>query len=285
MLQTGQEVLKADYLHEVTRPHMKVVTVTPELAHEWLSRMPKNRRLKKTKIIHLGRLIAGDMYMLNGEAIKFDWNNELRDGQHRLHAVIAANKPIQTCVIYDLNPAAFATMDLGTRRSNGDFLYIDGEVNSKLLSGAALHIWRYKSGLMATQSGNSPSYAEVKAILGMYPEVREHVLYAEGMREILNPASCAAFRTLMFKANPQQAEEFFEALKTGANLLAGDPRLLLRERLLKNRATKKSKLHRNEEDALIIKAWNHFLAGETPKFLRWHSATNEAFPVIVGLDS
>ena len=68
---------------------------------------------------------AADMkagrWQLNGEAIKFDKNGHLLNGQHRLHAVVRADTTIQMLVISGLDPETRTTMDSGLVAKNWDW--------------------------------------------------------------------------------------------------------------------------------------------------------------------
>lgn len=79
----------------------KIEIITPELAKAFLKKNINNYRKFDTRRINT---YAADMktgkWQFNGESIKFNENDELVDGQHRLMAIIKADEPIKMLVIY-----------------------------------------------------------------------------------------------------------------------------------------------------------------------------------------
>ena len=76
------------------------VFVTPDMAAGWLKlNVEKNRNVKKSRINGYVRDIQSDNWVLTGEAIKFDVDGRLIDGQNRCQEVIGRLKHIQLTVI------------------------------------------------------------------------------------------------------------------------------------------------------------------------------------------
>lgn len=80
----------------------KVEKITPEIAKIYYSRVI-NRQAVKTYIAQMktGR------WVLNGETICFDSNGVLRDGHHRLLAIIESGVTIEVLVVRGVDPAAW----------------------------------------------------------------------------------------------------------------------------------------------------------------------------------
>ena len=68
-------------------------------------------------------------------------------------------------------------------------------------------------------------------------------------------------------------------LCTGLDLSENDPILALRKILIKDKMAK-ANLPTKDRQALIIKGWNAYRLGKTPKFFRWNKDT-DAFPNII----
>src|SRR5579884_3546217 len=66
--------------------------VTPEIAREWLTHNVKNRTLSEDSANALARDIKSGNWLTTHQGIAFNDRNELMDGQHRLEAIIRANK-------------------------------------------------------------------------------------------------------------------------------------------------------------------------------------------------
>ena len=93
----------------------KVETITPEIAKTMLGENVNNRRISRDNVNLFAREIRNGEWRFNGEAIKFGKDGRLLDGQHRLLAVIAADKPLTTLVIRGLEDETQQTMHLGRR--------------------------------------------------------------------------------------------------------------------------------------------------------------------------
>ena len=72
----------------------KVEKITPELAREYLKKNTDNyRKLARGTVRNYAEDIKNGRWELNGETIVFAESGVLQDGQHRLAAIIQANKP------------------------------------------------------------------------------------------------------------------------------------------------------------------------------------------------
>jgi len=103
----------------------EIKLITPELATELLKMNVGNRRLKNIKNAYVGQMLNGE-WKENGEPIIIDINGFIKDGQHRLNAVIESGHSYKCPVIYDVNPDVMDTIDTGTNRSLGDVLQLNG---------------------------------------------------------------------------------------------------------------------------------------------------------------
>lgn len=82
----------------------KVETITPELARKYLRANTDNyRKLSKVTVNRYAKDIREGNWQLNGEGIAFDDNGKLLNGQHRLAAIILAEKPVDMLVIRGVN--------------------------------------------------------------------------------------------------------------------------------------------------------------------------------------
>lgn len=98
-------------------PTGNVECITPEIAKEYLNHNDKNPRknINSNTVDAYARDIKSGNFFLNGESIVFDANGDLKDGQHRLLAIIKANTPCYVYVIRGIDPAV-TTFDYGRQR-------------------------------------------------------------------------------------------------------------------------------------------------------------------------
>lgn len=111
-----------------------VERVTPELALEWLVDASENRRLRKGIVTRYARDMQEGRWYLTGEPVIFDRDGVLRDGQHRLNAVLEADVTVDLFVVRGVEPEAQRAMDRGIRRTAGDQIRFSGA------SGYYMHI-------------------------------------------------------------------------------------------------------------------------------------------------
>ena len=103
---------------------LAIVTITPELAQEWLDRGGNNRKITRRRIEAMTAAIQRGEWQLTGEAIKLDDEGRVRDGQNRLHAIVQAGIPVRSVVARGVSEDAFEVMDTGRSRNAADVLHI-----------------------------------------------------------------------------------------------------------------------------------------------------------------
>jgi hypothetical protein len=100
--------------------------ITPEKAQLLLERNTGNRVAKESHVCFLSKQMSNGLFLENGESIVFDKHGELKDGQHRLLAIINSGKSYHIPVVTGVDKETMATFDTGKNRSAGDILYLNG---------------------------------------------------------------------------------------------------------------------------------------------------------------
>ena len=79
---------------------MKTEVITPERAAHYLKRNVDNyRKISRQKVALYAEEMKAGKWQLNGEGIMFDETGRLKNGQHRLAAILAAGIPVTMTVI------------------------------------------------------------------------------------------------------------------------------------------------------------------------------------------
>lgn len=123
----------------------KVVTVTPEMAREWLTYNMKGQRNVMRSTVHsYARQMRNGTWRLTHQGIAFDELGELIDGQHRLNAVIEANIPVKMNVTYNVrrNPGEVFTIDMGRKRTYANIVAMS-EVDDPVYKYMGVHVAAY----------------------------------------------------------------------------------------------------------------------------------------------
>lgn len=97
-----------------------VEKITPEKAREYLRTNTDNyRKLSRTTVKKYAEDMKNGRWELNGEPICFGANGILKDGQHRLAAIILSGKTIETNVTRGVDDSV-SIYNVGKKRTNVD---------------------------------------------------------------------------------------------------------------------------------------------------------------------
>lgn len=257
-------------------------TITVKKAMEYIKRNINNRPLSRPWVEELSEIITAGEFKMNGDAIRFNSNGDLIDGQHRLHACILSGIPIETYVVRGLEHAAFDTIDQGKRRKSSDILARQGEKQYTALAAAVKAVHEIQNNYAIThKKAFRPSIlqktlAECDGIREVVDECLQ-MMRTNKARSLINPGVACAMMYLTRKSNRQLADLFWSRVYGGESLTKSMPEYLLRQRLTEN-ATSVARLPRDAMVALVIKAWNAVKTGQSVKCLKWNS--NEEFPMV-----
>lgn len=257
--------------------HTETIKLTPQIAAEFLKSNKSNRALSRSVVTTYAAAIRRNEWLLNGEAICLDTHGNLLQGQHRCHAVIAADKPIDVVVVRGVDPGAFKTYDQGKRRTVGDILGMSGEKNSNILAAACKAYLQLTEQLSARQTFTSTCALRV---LERAPELRywSNTFQAHKTARHLFTSQLVAVLCIAAKRHGEdRVLSFLRQLDSGVNLGPDSPALRLRDKFIeKNKGTV---FTAELCMALYIKAINAHLDGKPMKTLRM--TADEQFPTIV----
>ena len=246
-------------------------------------RVKKNRKIyrpwvEKLKVILLEGRFHGDI----ARAI-FDWEGDLRDGQHRLTAIMETGVEVTMDVKFGVDPASFPAMDVGIKRSAAQFLDLEGIGWAAAV--AAIVRLRYR----VEHSGATPDdEAVVLAGRELADDITLRALQAaarlRAKKQVILSSSALAYRMIALDAKRAlSVDEFWDRLVKGDDIKASDPVFKLREHLDEQVRTKKNRkahqyLTQTQHCAWIIQAWNVWAAGQTSIRFKWDDAN--ALPVV-----
>jgi len=268
--------------------NIELVKITPKLAIDYLQHNIVNRTLSASKVDQYVDDILNDNWLSNsGEGVSFDWNGNLINGQHRLNAIIKANKAVSMYVFTNCDPQSFKYIDTAKSRSAGDVLSIDGVKNSKHTAAIITSYYYLKNNYNAIDGGHR---AELKLtnfkILDLYQKNEE--FYNSTICYIM--AACTKFNRItttsllggvycmFYEKDPKTAKMFVDEL-VGYIPKTHNSTILLAELLLKNKISAK-KLPSSYLVAYFFKAWNAYRTKKDIKLLK-HNPETDVFPVIL----
>jgi hypothetical protein len=256
----------------------RVQTITPARAAEWLEANTTNRPLSRPVVRSFAEAMRRGEWLVTHQGIAFDLNGVLVDGQHRLAAIIEADRPVELTVFSEVAEGTFDVLDTGKRRTAADVLAIEGEKNSTMLAAMVRTVWLYRNRADLNWSGGAAGVTnhQVVQTLDEHPKLRdflgvgEQIATATGM--IKSAAGAASY--LVEQANKRtDLTPWYDGIIDGAGLRKGDPRLLFR-RVMFNMARKHAgqalrRRDTREHLALYLKAFNAWHTGEPLPQLRF----------------
>ena len=127
---------------------MKTVVekITPEKAREYLKTNTNNyRKMSRATIKRYADIMKAGKWELNGEPICFSESGVLKDGQHRLAAIVMSGVSIETNVTRGVSESV-TTYNTGKRRTDVDIAHARGiECDSTLIAAARIIVNKFSA--------------------------------------------------------------------------------------------------------------------------------------------
>lgn len=123
LIQTKHTITELGEKGQIMNIITNIETITPEVAKQYLNNNINNRRISIPHVNKLCNSLLTGRWKLNPTPITFDKNGILLDGQHRLTAIIKANKAAECLVSRGWEPSTTNVIDYDSRkRSVNDVL-------------------------------------------------------------------------------------------------------------------------------------------------------------------
>lgn len=243
----------------------KVETITPEIAKEYLKKNTANYRKLTTlswyKIDQYAEAMKAGKWQLNGEAITFGKNGVLKNGQHRLAAIIRAGVPVKILVVYDIDDDV-DIYDRGKNRTDADIAHARGiDIDNTTIAAAniVVNVFSARKSRDFVIDYAEKNFAELN-------KARRIAVY--GNSKITNnaPSVCAAYlavRTNLLRC--YEAELFFRLMNdpytTYADGYEPGPAIVARN-MFEDRAGKSGVQVSKERLEIVIMGMNDFHQGK-----------------------
>ncbi|NBW23111.1 MAG: hypothetical protein EBR82_85720, partial [Caulobacteraceae bacterium] len=242
------------------KPRVEFLRVTPQMADEWLKTANvNNRNIKLNEVALLEAQIGTGEFIEYASVIQFV-GKQLVDGQHRLMAIVRADKAVDMVVLYHPVNARtkqiFHVIDTGVKRTFIDLLDLKGEVNTHTLSPVLRTLERYywaknlmasnenampyshlsKQLMMSRMAGRAKKLAHKQELawLDKYPEARTSVAFAKRYKGLkhMSHTNLAALHYILTEIDELSAQDFLIALVEGGSP-RDSPLHLIRETLIR----------------------------------------------------
>ena len=268
--------------------------ITPETAKQWLGLNHKNRRLSDPIITRLAGIIRRDEWMPDStDGIGLDTDGGVINGQHRLNAVIEADKPIRALVVRNVRPEVIKVIDQGRGRTFTQYLQMmENIIQPNVTAPAVEWLYRMNHGLeVAMPTALKPTVPQLLETFGEHRKITQSVEPAhDAYRRVACPTKpmLAAYHYAMASVDAELADDFFAGLASGVDLTERSPVHALREKYLKENAKDQSRKARAYVlAAWLVKAWEATRQGLelTERQLYWTTSgrKGEPFPKVTEL--
>ena len=232
--------------------------------------------------LHVKRIanqIRTGKWQFNGDTIKVAKTGDVLDGQHRLWAVIEANMPIKTIIVYGIDKDAFSTIDTIRKvRTGKDVLALAGVEQHRETTASALR-WLTIYQRHQMEDFNKPTNkienSDIESMFADNPMIIRAVERCSSVKNIVNPALISFMYYVVTTRDAMLAERFISTLIDPTGTSIDDPIFRLRTHFISNR-TQGKRMVATEDIALMIKALNAAKRGRKVGNLRWVSQGKQA---------
>lgn len=251
----------------------QVVTVTPDMAAQWLERLNKgNRHLSTTTAARYAEAMKAGRWKITHQGIAFDASGLLLDGQHRLLAVTIADIPIKFWVMPDCDRSTFDVLDAGRRRQAGHLIDHPHRV---MIAAAAKFVGALDGTFTRAHSsgviGRNPDNDQITAVVAAWPELFDYAGLSNTCYRQGRVSAAPHLAVIAQAARTQHRDripEWADGIIGGAGLTGTDPRLHLRNRFMRDTNWSANEKQRVLAYGLIVTAWNYWATGRPMSVLK-----------------
>lgn len=199
----------------------EVKEVSPEYAQELLNLSMGNRKLKQDYILSLAIAMESGKWVPEASEVVIDEDNNLIDGHHRLHAVIAYGAPVKLAIKRGVPVGARGVIDTGNSRNISDLF--------KMFRPDETHVTRRKAALSMCVSLLIPGRKVQLKTLDAYDAwTRQfkdgiNMVIEHGGTEAMFKQSVGGAFAFAHKTNPDKVRDFMIRVRDGAGLRLGEP--------------------------------------------------------------
>lgn len=257
-----------------------IIKLTPEMAGELLKKNKHNRKPSEKQVAFYVNQMKSGLWKENGEAIIIGDDNVIKDGQHRLLAVIRARHSYRVPLITKVDSSAMDTIDTGKNRSLHDIISLNGYAYpnqkaklSKLilssshkgkLRGRSTQNVLFRSNSFGVSNSAGLDYViENNNFLDKIIKMASQI-NSKSPNTVISTADLAfaAYMLVGYDLENENIRGFLKEL-CGAEY-AGDSSASYVYKCMIKAKNSKTNLNKYWLKGLIIKAWNNYISGNPP---------------------
>lgn len=205
--------------------------ISPAKAREYLSQNKNNRNIRQQHVKNLARDIVSGNWHQNGDSIRFNCDGELLDGQHRLSAIVMADRAVDCIVVRGLDKESRRTMDAGAKRTAGDQFGMAGIGNAHVVTASCRYAMSARDS--STMRPQSYTNSELFDFYDAHPGISSDI----NIITKRSPSGCgsivaASLYAVSFSRHDMLRQELFDAWVYGEGG-RNHPCVVARERLIR----------------------------------------------------
>lgn len=196
----------------------EIQSVTPKQAKSWLEGHQNIRTINRRTVESLAHDIKAGNWRLTHQGICFNEKDELVDGQHRLHAIILADRPVRMMVSVIRGITVKDPIDEGRRRS----LSVLSGHRTRIIS--ALGVLRY---FEAGELVHRPlTLAEANELYEHHKDAFDMISTVPKVNSLIGGVVAAL--VWAWPVDPEKVRRFAKELSIGEMIRRGDPSFAFR---------------------------------------------------------
>lgn len=252
--------------------------IDPLTAQSYLARNISNRNKSEMIVETYARIMKAGKWTISNDAITFDVNNVLLNGQHRLYAIVKSGTTQQFLVARGYPSESADNMDEPKVRSASDkmkFKNVNDSVNVSSIVRRYLYLSNHRS--VGQNHGPSMKFTAIEIMdeylqgVEFWQDIskKSRKLYETG--RFLSTTDYGGYMSYLIKGKNHpidKVKSFFNELSSMADT-TNNVTFLLRQ-ILMNDKMSKYKMTSAKRQKLLIKTWNYWLTGKTVKVLSWN---------------
>ncbi len=252
--------------------HVELQWISPDKARDYLATNVCNRACSKASVKRWADTMKAGAWKLSSDAIAFDWNGVLINGQHRLNALITTGATMPFLVAHNFPPESKNALDVGKKRSLHEILTINGypiTINEVAICKFIMTPWEKAT---VTNPDHEVHRAKLKRVHQRFKSEIDFVIEQTKFKEFAAPELAALTLLLARCQNPEIVSDFISLLR-GKGRLDGTFRKedeiinLYRDHTIRIRA-RGFRISGMDSYKLLATVAHKFLNGENPRALR-----------------
>lgn len=262
-----------------------VHVIDPARAEALLEINDSNRELRPDRVARYARQATDGEWDVNGETIKVSVCGHLNDGQHRLHAIVDADVPVSTLVVFGLERQTIRSLDDGLPRTGGDQLAMLKVANPRQVAAVAALVLQFqKSGSVIRSTLRAPSRISVTSRGASDTKIQQSVAFvpAKGSASAGGRTLLAFCHYILSEIDQTDADNFITRLIKGDALEIDSPIYTARQRLIQLTSSRsRVRVKPEVKVAIMFRAWNAYREGRSLTRIITTTKTPQHLPELV----